>query len=119
MEFIFVGIGGAFGSVARYTIGKAINKRNHSRFPSGTFSVNIIGAIILGLATGLNMHENLILLVSEGFLGAFTTFSTFMFQGFNLIKQKKLLNAIMYILISLILGITGFYAGFNFSIQFF
>ncbi|NYC94583.1 fluoride ion exporter CrcB/FEX [Clostridium acetobutylicum] len=51
------------------------------------------------------------MILADGFLGAYTTFSTFMYEGFNLFENKKKLNALIYILSSIIIGILGFYMG--------
>ena len=111
MEFVFVGIGGILGSMARYSLGNRLSFGRRAFFPMGTFFVNISGAFLLGLLVNLNPGKNLYLLAAEGFLGSYTTFSTFMYEGFNLISGKKCLNALVYITLSLFLGITAFVLG--------
>ncbi|NSW90632.1 MAG: fluoride efflux transporter CrcB [Firmicutes bacterium] len=111
MEYILVGIGGAFGSIARFSLERIITQKTNSSLPIGTFIINITGALLLGLVSGLGINGNLYLLTAEGFLGAYTTFSTFMFEGFNLFQENEKLNAFIYILGSLTLGIIGFAAG--------
>lgn len=111
MEFILVGIGGTFGSIARYKLGIVLSKKLNSRFPFGTFFVNITGAILLGIVSSSALTKNMTLLLADGFLGAYTTFSTFMYEGFNLFQGRNKLNAFLYILGSLILGILGFSSG--------
>jgi len=110
--YIIVGIGGILGSIARYSAGKLIGKYNSSAFPWATFLINILGALLLGVVSALNPNNLLYLLVGEGFLGAFTTFSTFMYEGVSLIKNDKYLNAALYIGITVILGIAGFGLGY-------
>ncbi|MDP4153425.1 MAG: fluoride efflux transporter CrcB [Bacillota bacterium] len=110
MHFILVGIGGAFGGVARYNLGKMLTKKNS--FPIATFFINITGAFLLGIVASLNAGNNIYLLLGDGFLGAYTTFSTFMFESFNLYKDNKRLNALFYILSSIFLGILGYFIGF-------
>lgn len=61
----------------------------------------------------INIHQNLYLLLSEGYLGAYTTFSTFMYEGFNLFRNNEKINAIIYILGTLFLGLIGFIIGAN------
>ncbi|BAH05337.1 hypothetical protein CKR_0286 [Clostridium kluyveri NBRC 12016] len=112
MNFVFVGIGGAFGSLARYQLGKVISQKSATTFPVGTFIINITGAILLGMVSSLNISKNMYLLLGDGFLGAYTTFSTFMYEGFNLFQENEKLNAFIYILGSLILGIIGYILGF-------
>ena len=111
MEYIVVGIGGVFGSITRYALGKFISERSNTKFPVGTFIINITGALLLGIVTTYQANKGIYLLLGEGFLGAYTTFSTFMYEGFNLFQDKEKLNAFIYISGSLILGIIGFIAG--------
>ena len=111
MEYIIVGVGGAFGSITRYLMGKCISKHAKSQFPLGTFIINITGALLLGLLTGAQTRKTIYLLLGDGFLGAYTTFSTFMYEGFNLFQDKERLNAFIYIIGSLFMGIAGFAIG--------
>lgn len=112
MEIIWVGIGGAFGGIARFQLGKMISQRANTAFPLATFAVNITGALLLGIVTGMNLTGTVYLLMGEGFLGAYTTFSTFMYEGFTLFREKEKLNAFFYIAGSLLIGMIGFAAGF-------
>ncbi|MGD9677020.1 MAG: fluoride efflux transporter CrcB [Vulcanibacillus sp.] len=112
MELLLVGIGGAFGSVARFQLGKILSERSKSSFPIATFLVNISGAFLLGVVCSLGLNSNMNLLLAEGFLGAFTTFSTFMYEGFKLFGDNKKFNAVTYIIVTLILGIVGYVLGF-------
>jgi CrcB protein len=111
VDLILVGFGGVFGSLTRYGLGIAINKKNRTSFPLGTFVINITGAFLLGILAGLDTDKNTYLLLADGFLGAFTTFSTFMYEGFNLFRGNKALNAACYISASLIFGVIGYTAG--------
>ena len=111
MEIVLIGIGGAAGSVARYSIGRWIARRGAGGFPWGTFFVNLTGAILLGLVTGLGPGANLAFFLTEGFLGAYTTFSTFMYEGFEMFHDNEKKNATVYILFSLAVGITGYFVG--------
>ncbi len=112
MNLILVGIGGIFGGLSRYQLGKLISQRAKSTFPIGTFIINISGALLLGLLSSLDAGKNIYLLLGDGFLGTYTTFSTFMYEGFNLFQGNEKLNAFIYILGSLILGIIGYFLGF-------
>jgi CrcB protein len=111
MELLIVGLGGALGSLARYELGKIITLKSGTHLPLATFAINITGAILLGIVCGAGASGNLALLLADGFLGAYTTFSTFMYEGFALFREKKL-DAAVYIAASLILGIGGFSAGY-------
>lgn len=111
MQYVLVGIGGAFGSLARYSLGKLIAERIKTRFPLGTFIINITGALLLGLVSSVVSNGSWYHLLADGFLGAYTTFSTFMYEGFNLFQGKSKLNSIVYIMGSIILGLIGFVIG--------
>ncbi len=113
MGYLLVAIGGAFGSTARFVIGRKLAEKTVSRFPIGTFFVNITGAFLLGALSSAGLEQHLYLLFCEGFLGAFTTFSTLMYEDFNLFQDNEKRNAVVYILSSLILGLIGFSAGFE------
>ncbi|MDC3417629.1 fluoride efflux transporter CrcB [Aquibacillus salsiterrae] len=108
-NIVLVGIGGFCGAVSRFIISKAWN---HAAFPYGTFTVNILGAFLLGLVTGLQANEKIALLVGTGFFGAFTTFSTFKLETvkFALFKQKG--KAIYYLVATYGLGIILAYIGY-------
>lgn len=111
MEYFLVGLGGAMGSLTRYQFGKVIADKCKTNFPIGTFIINITGALLLGIVSTIGVNNNLYMLLADGFLGAYTTFSTFMYEGFNLFNGKKILNAFTYILGSLILGVIGYIIG--------
>ncbi len=112
MDLLFVGVGGALGSITRYHLGKVIaQKPKNALFPLGTLVINVSGALLLGFVTGVNLTGNLYLLIADGFLGAYTTFSTFMYEGFNLFQDNEKKNAAYYIFGTLILGIIGYMIG--------
>ena len=111
MKYLIVGIGGMLGSIVRYSLGKWISERKDMIIPAGTMIINITGALLLGIVSCLYNKGNTYLLLAEGFLGAYTTFSTFMYEGFNLFRENERKNALLYISGTLFLGITGFITG--------
>ena len=111
MSYILVALGGGTGSIVRYVLGKYISEKSNKSFPLGTLIINVTGAILLGIVSSIGVSNNMMLLLADGFLGAYTTFSTFMYEGFNLFKDNEKLNAFIYILGSLILGLLGYYLG--------
>jgi CrcB protein len=111
MAYVLIAIGGGAGSLVRYKLGKYISEKSSNTFPIGTFIINITGAILLGIISTVAVSNNMLLLLGDGFLGAYTTFSTFMYEGFNLFQGKHRLNAFMYVFFSLILGIVGYILG--------
>jgi fluoride exporter len=112
MDLVIVGIGGALGSLTRYQLGRVTSQKFNTAFPIGTFIINITGAILLGMVSSLVVSHSVYLLLGDGFLGAYTTFSTFMYEGFTLFQKNKNLNKFTYILLSLLLGILGYALGF-------
>jgi len=113
LNFIFVGVGGMFGGLCRFQLGKVISRKSKTAFPIGTFIINITGAILLGILTGIDIKNWMYLLLGDGFLGAYTTFSTFMYDGVNLFQINKERNALVYILSTLCLGIIGYIFGYE------
>ena len=113
MNLILVGIGGMFGGLCRFQLGKMISQKSKTVFPTGTFLINITGAILLGMLTSIDVKNKTYLLLGEGFLGAYTTFSTFMYEGINLFQRNKERNALVYILSTLFLGIIGYLSGYE------
>ncbi len=113
MEYLFVATGGIFGSLSRFLIGRRIAEKALTSFPIGTFLINITGAFLLGIVSSIGFNENFYTLLGSGFLGAYTTFSTFMYEGFNLFQDNEKLNAFIYVLGSLILGLLGYTMGFG------
>ncbi len=109
-------MGGALGSALRYIATKQVDQKLNSLFPYGTFAVNIIGSFILGLVYTLALRkigltENWRLFLGAGFCGGFTTFSTFAWENFNLIDQKFLGTSLLYILVSIVVGLVAVVAG--------
>ncbi len=91
MDIIWVGIGGALGSLARWKLGGWLNQKKSSPFALGTLTVNIIGAFLLGLISGISDNNSIYHLIGDGFLGAFTTFSALMFESTQFLDRSKLM----------------------------
>ena len=97
-----VAMGGAVGSVMRYLTSKVIQDWLPNAFPFGTFAVNLLGCLVIGILYGLveqNMlgNNNLKLLLITGLCGGFTTFSTFSHEGLSLVQQGHLSYAVLYV----------------------
>ena len=108
---LLVAAGGVLGSLTRFLIGRKIAEKAGTSFPVGTFLINITGAILLGICSAAGLSEPMLSFIGTGFLGAFTTFSTFMYEGFTLFRNNEKKNALVYILGSLLLGLVGFVLG--------
>jgi len=112
MDILLVGIGGTLGGMLRVFLGKWITDRTNHEFPAATFLINVSGSLLLGFLSAIHMDSRVYLLAGEGFLGAYTTFSTFMFEGFTLVRFHKKVSALLYIAASVLLGIAGFILGY-------
>lgn len=89
-HILMVGIGGFFGAISRFWISQAINKRIRPKIPVATLLINLLGSLLLGIMVGLGLNGNLFMLLGTGFMGAFTTFSTFKLEGIQLhIERRK------------------------------
>ena len=115
-NLLLVGIGGFGGSVLRYVTYLYFDKKFITIFPLATFTVNIIGSLIIGIIIGLSLKGNMVnnqmkLLLAAGFCGSFTTFSSFAFESYDLLQQKEILTSLLYIGLSVILGLIAVYGG--------
>ena len=111
-------LGGGTGATLRYLILEIIYRTFPSSVGYGTISVNLIGAFLMGalfyfISSKLLINEHIKIFLTIGFLGGFTTFSSFNLDFYNLLEASNYLQAILYVLISLIGTITLFFLGFN------
>ncbi|MEK4627983.1 MAG: CrcB family protein [Solibacillus sp.] len=110
-----VALGGFFGAMARYSITQLCNKLTNISNIMATFFVNSLGSFLLGVTFGIQVSEGWYSLLAIGFLGAFTTFSTFSFEVFQLIEQRKYPIAFSYLTSTILLGIGLALAGYYIS----
>lgn len=113
MEYVLIGLGGAFGSLTRYILGNLISKEIKSEYPLGTWIINITGAFLLGWVSSMGISKAHYSFFGIGFLGAYTTFSTFMQEDFFLWAGKQRRMAALYLLLSVGLGVLGYILGFQ------
>ncbi len=116
MKWIHLTIGGVAGTFARYFLSGAVYRWLGTDFPYGTLIVNLLGCFLIGLFAVLSdekflLSPNVRILLMAGFCGAFTTFSTFMFETANLIRDGEMLRAFSNVLISVIIGFFVFRLG--------
>jgi len=109
IKIVHLIVGGAMGTVARYVLSIAAYRAFGSGFPYGTFFVNIIGCLIVGFLVSFSerklfLDTNLRLLLMVGFCGAFTTFSTFILETANLMKDGEAARAFLNVFVSVVLG---------------
>jgi CrcB protein len=104
---------GAAGAVLRYLVSGVVQHRTRSGFPLGTLTVNLSGAILLGLVAGIDNLESPATLAASAFLAGFTTFSTWMIETLRLGPSPFRLRPIANLLITLILGVVLCAAGYS------
>ncbi|MER1986163.1 MAG: CrcB family protein [Solibacillus sp.] len=112
---IFVAIGGFTGAIFRFLLSKWIGQMNKQRFPWPTFIINSSGSFALGAFLAGTPSTAFYYLVASGFLGSFTTFSTFSYEATALLLEKKITCALLYIGSSAAIGIIAASAGFYIS----
>lgn len=116
-KILAVALGGSIGAVLRYLIYVFINKSSNSNFPWATIAVNLAGSFIIGLLWGFfekfHITAGLRLFIFVGILGSFTTFSTFAFDAFTMMKSGDFKSMIAYVLITNVIGILLAIAGYQ------
>jgi len=115
-SFLLVFFGGGLGSGLRYLVTVTMNQYSKV-LPFGTFTVNMLGCLLIGLILGYAQKENTLtsnqtLLLATGFCGGFTTFSAFANENLELIKNGEILNLSVYIIASVLIGILAVFIGY-------
>jgi fluoride exporter len=115
-KYFFIALGGSLGSIARYWVGSTISGRLGTKFPYGTFVINVSACIIIGFAlTFLGKRADLNpawrFLIPVGFVGAYSTFSTYEWETLSTLRTGAFALAAFYALISLFLGLAAVWCG--------
>lgn len=116
-DILLVGLGGCLGSIARYKLSGLIwHISPQERFPIGTFTVNVLGCLVVGLLAGAAERFGVFgsdarLFLFIGLLGGFTTFSAFGLEATSLLRRGDLATAALYAGASVLLGITAVWLG--------
>ena len=115
-SFLLVFLGGGLGSGLRYLVTITMNQY-YKVLPFGTFIVNMLGCLLIGLILGYAQKENTLtsnqtLLLATGFCGGFTTFSAFANENLELIKNGELFNFSVYTIGSILVGVLAVFIGF-------
>jgi CrcB protein len=115
-KYFYIAVGGAFGSIARYWVGSTVASRLGTKFPYGTFVINLTACVLIGFSltflakrTGLNPAWRF--LVPIGFIGAYSTFSTYEWETLSTLRSGAFLEASLYAFGSLILGLIAIWLG--------
>lgn len=115
-QYLMIALGGALGAIARYEVAARIQSGIVSAFPWGTFVVNVSGCFIMGLATTIlaekvGLHQNWRFLVPIGFIGAYTTFSTFELETYRAVAGGGMATGLTNVLGSVAVGYMALWLG--------
>lgn len=116
LDYFVVAAGGALGACLRYFIGASVFARARTPFPLATFVINVSGSFIIGffltLATErMNVSPHLRLAIAVGFVGAYTTFSTFEYETIRLIEEGHFIHALLNVVLSVVVGFAAVWGG--------
>ena len=113
--YVWVGLGGFIGSVARYAVAVWLAPGEIERFPWATFAVNCVGCLLIGVLAGVFARtpspDAVRLFLMTGVLGGFTTFSAFGLESVTLLRRGDLGTALLYILGSVLVGVVAVWLG--------
>ncbi len=119
LKLIYIALGGAIGSLLRYSVSGFAQRLSSPSFPAGTLAVNVIGALAVGFLWAMFERSvvapNVRAFMLIGVLGAFTTFSTYSLESFNLLRDGEIKLAAINIIASNVLCIAMVFAGFAIS----
>ncbi|MER5901021.1 fluoride efflux transporter CrcB [Streptomyces mirabilis] len=119
MNWLLVIVGGMVGAPLRYLTDRAVQTRHDTVFPWGTFAVNVVGCLILGLLTGAvaagTAGSHLQLFLGTGLCGALTTYSTFSYETLRLTETGAGFYAAVNVLVSVTAGLGAAFAGVSFA----
>ncbi len=113
--WLLVALGGCAGAMSRYAVIQFMSARFSTAFPYGTLTVNILGSFTLGLLLGSQWdaeHKHYFAVLGIGYLGSFTTFSTYAVEGLQMVQKKRWRSFILYQLTSYGLSIGAATVGF-------
>jgi CrcB protein len=115
-KYLLIAVGGSLGSIARYWVGSTIASRMGTKFPYGTFVINVTACVIIGfsltlLASRTEINPAWRFFVPIGFVGAYSTFSTFEWEIFTNLQTGAFLIASSYVVLSLVFGLAGVWGG--------
>lgn len=115
-QVLFLAVAGAFGAVSRYALCQVIHRFTGTEFPYGTLIVNVIGCLVIGFIIQLALNPEVIspdlrIIITIGFLGAFTTFSAFSNETARLLSDGSFFHAAVNIVSNVGLGLLATFAG--------
>jgi len=122
-KYLAVAAGSALGGMLRYFLGSTILARTAAPFPTATFVINITGSFIVGffltlVTERLHLSEHLKLAIAVGFVGAYTTFSTFEYETLRLAEEHSFQLALLNVLLSVVVGFAAVWGGVTLAHRF-
>lgn len=116
LNLLIIALGGALGAVSRFLLGNGLSRALGSALPYGTFVINIVGCFAMGLLMTIIVDKEMLpaawrLFLCVGFLGGFTTFSSFGYEALMLLTEGRLLALLAYVGGSVVLGLVAAAAG--------
>jgi len=116
LKYLFVGIGGCLGSILRFWIGSYIGSKMGTRFPYGTLVINVTGSFLIGLIFALltvktHWSPNWRYLIPIGFIGGYTTFSSFEYETLRTIQDGQIGLGLLYVATSVVFGFVAVWGG--------
>jgi fluoride exporter len=113
---LYIALAGALGSLARYGAGAGLQRLAGTRFPYGTLLVNVVGSFLIGLVMAVfaargQLDSRARLAITIGFLGGFTTYSSFALETVSLIEGRQTAAAALYVGVTLVTGVLACWAG--------
>ena len=117
MKYLLIGIGGAIGAIGRYALQGLVYQFTGTGFPYGTLAVNVIGCFLIGVFMELSENRFYIdpqirIFITVGILGGFTTFSTFGYETFSLLRDGEFMRASFNVINSVLIGLAVVWLGF-------
>jgi fluoride exporter len=115
-KYLWIAIGGSLGSLARYLVGTIVASRMGTKFPYGTFVINMTACVIIGFSLAFlgrrtELNPAWRFLVPVGFVGAYSTFSTFEWETYSDLHTGAFFIAALYVVLSVFLGLVAVWFG--------
>lgn len=116
VKYLVIGVGGFLGALARYGLGTYIGSRYGVRFPYGTFVINMSGSFLVGFILTFLARSTVSVywryLIPIGFIGAYTTFSTFEYETLRAVQDGQVATGVLNVVLSNLVGLAAVWAGF-------
>ena len=117
-KLLLIFLAGGTGSLARYLLGGWVQRQGTESFPLGTLIVNVVGCLLIGFLTAafsgrILLREEYRIMITIGFIGGFTTFSTFGLETFTLLDDGQFMRATMNVVLSVGLGLLAVWFGYR------